>query len=282
MPVARPKSLLTGENMKISWSANWDDNLGGSLETMQDDPILKKMSESVKAEFEKAFMFYLPRICEHCLNPSCVASCPFRCDVQACRRRYRAGRPGRVPRLAHVRVGVPVQEGLLQPQDRQGREVHDVLPAHRSGTPPVCSETCVGRLRYLGASSAEASTPQHPPSSPAPTSSPTARAHQASAEVLYTREFLPSVNDPTATDAAIRAAAHVGQSDAEGAPVMASEDFGVYADHVPANFTFIGNGLAGHPGGIPLHSHDYDFNDALLPAGIRYYQALASGTTVRR
>ena len=21
-------------------------------------------------------MFYLPRICEHCLNPSCVASCP--------------------------------------------------------------------------------------------------------------------------------------------------------------------------------------------------------------
>ena len=100
--------------------------------------------------------------------------------------------------------------------------------------------------------------------------------------MLYTREFLPSVNDPTATDAAIRAAAHVGQSDAEGAPVMASEDFGVYADHVPANFTFIGNGLAGHPGGIPLHSHDYDFNDALLPAGIRYYQALASGTTVRR
>lgn len=60
MPVARPKSLLTGENMKISWSANWDDNLGGSLETMQDDPILKKMSESVKAEFEKAFMFYPP------------------------------------------------------------------------------------------------------------------------------------------------------------------------------------------------------------------------------
>ena len=21
-------------------------------------------------------MFYLPRICEHCLNPSCAASCP--------------------------------------------------------------------------------------------------------------------------------------------------------------------------------------------------------------
>lgn len=110
----------------------------------------------------------------------------------------------------------------------------------------------------------------------------TARAHQARAEVVYTREFLPSVNNPTATDAAARAAAHVGQSDAQGAPVMASEDFGLYADHVPANFTFIGNGLAGQPGGVPLHSHDYDFNDALLPVGIRYYRALAAGMTVSR
>ena len=75
-PVAKPKSLLDGRDMKISWSANWDDNLGGSGETMQDDPILKHMSEHVTTEFEQTFMFYLPRICEHCLNPSCVASCP--------------------------------------------------------------------------------------------------------------------------------------------------------------------------------------------------------------
>lgn len=107
----------------------------------------------------------------------------------------------------------------------------------------------------------------------------TAAAHQAAAEVVYTREFLPSVNNPTATDAAARAATVIGPSDAEGAPVMASEDFGLYADHVPANFTFIGNGLTGQPGGVPLHSHDYDFNDALLPIGIRYYIALARGTT---
>ena len=28
-PVARPKSLITGEDTKITWSANWDDDLGG-------------------------------------------------------------------------------------------------------------------------------------------------------------------------------------------------------------------------------------------------------------
>ena len=64
---------------------------------------------------------------------------PVGCDVQARRRRHRARRPGRVPRLAHVRLGVPVQEGLLQPQDRQGREVHDVLPAHRGRACRPCA-----------------------------------------------------------------------------------------------------------------------------------------------
>lgn len=106
----------------------------------------------------------------------------------------------------------------------------------------------------------------------------TARAHGATAEVDYTREFLPSVNSRTATDIAALAAASVGSSDAQGVPVMGSEDFGLFTDYVPANFTFIGNGLAGEPGGVPLHSHDYNFNDALLPVGIRYYQALTHET----
>ena len=46
-------------------------------DTLAGDPILKKAQRAeVKLEFEQTFMFYLPRICEHCLNPSCVASCP--------------------------------------------------------------------------------------------------------------------------------------------------------------------------------------------------------------
>ena len=75
-PVARPKSLISGKNMKIEWSANWDDDLGGSTANAHRDPMLKKIADKVKFEFEQTFMFYLPRICEHCLNPSCAASCP--------------------------------------------------------------------------------------------------------------------------------------------------------------------------------------------------------------
>ena len=56
---------------------------------------------------------------------------PLRGDLQAQRGRHRPGRPGPLPRLAHVRLRLPVQEGLLQPPHRQGREVHVLLPAHR-------------------------------------------------------------------------------------------------------------------------------------------------------
>ncbi|HXF01964.1 MAG TPA: 4Fe-4S dicluster domain-containing protein, partial [Arthrobacter sp.] len=79
-PVARPKSLITGEDTKIEWSANWDDNLGGTSQLGHLDPIVEKIrkesEDKIKFEFEQTFMFYLPRICEHCLNPSCMASCP--------------------------------------------------------------------------------------------------------------------------------------------------------------------------------------------------------------
>ena len=53
-------------------------------------------------------------------------------DVQARGGRDRARRPGEVPRLALLRLGLPVQEGVLQPPHRQGREVHALLPADRS------------------------------------------------------------------------------------------------------------------------------------------------------
>src|SRR3546814_4163304 len=79
-PVARPRSLISGKTMKITWSANWDHNLGGSEAVYANDPILQKeslgkVSSEVKRSLEDTFMFYLPRICEHCLNPSCAASC---------------------------------------------------------------------------------------------------------------------------------------------------------------------------------------------------------------
>ena len=135
-PTARPRSLITGKQMdKIVWGPNWEEILGGEFSKRSKDSNLDSFDAAQKAmvgEFENTFMMYLPRLCEHCLNPACVASLPLGQHLQARGRRHRADRPGQVPRLAHVRVGLPVQEDLLQLEERQGREVHLLLPAHRS------------------------------------------------------------------------------------------------------------------------------------------------------
>jgi len=76
-PVATSHSQLTGADISVSWGPNWDDNLAGAPATAMADPLIRdELVERVRMEYEQAFMFYLPRICEHCLNPSCVASCP--------------------------------------------------------------------------------------------------------------------------------------------------------------------------------------------------------------
>lgn len=100
-----------------------------------------------------------------------------------------------------------------------------------------------------------------------------ASAHGASAEVTYTHEFGPTINDPEVTSravAAARAALGADQVDADCAPIMPSEDFGVFARHVPACFALLGNGTEPGRGGTPLHSVDYDFNDDILPAAIAF------------
>ena len=78
-PTARPVSQITGKPMKIESGPNWDDDLSGSPIYAENDPNLKALNEDDRRmlfEVERLSMMYLPRICNHCANPSCVASCP--------------------------------------------------------------------------------------------------------------------------------------------------------------------------------------------------------------
>ena len=104
-----------------------------------------------------------------------------------------------------------------------------------------------------------------------------ALAYGAACEVAYTHEFVPTVNWPQCTPIAVRAAQNVvGAENVEEnvAPMMISEDFGAFLKVVPGAFVFIGNGSANGPGGVPLHNAKYDFNDAILPIGARYFAEL--------
>lgn len=101
-----------------------------------------------------------------------------------------------------------------------------------------------------------------------------AAAHGATCTVTYTHEFAPTVNNSVRTrvaaDAAM-AALGADRVNSDSAPIMGSEDFGVFARHVSACFSFLGNGTTEGNGGSPLHSPTYDFNDQALTAGVAFY-----------
>ncbi|MFC5909863.1 nitrate reductase subunit beta [Streptacidiphilus monticola] len=153
-PVAAPRSLLTRKPMKIEWSSNWDDNLGGMPERAGEDPMVARLrrqaSEKVKFAFEQSYMFYLPRICEHCLNPACVASCPSGAM-------YKREEDGIVlVDQDHCRgwrqcvTGCPYKKVYFNHRTGKAEKCTFCYPRIEVGLPTVCSETCVGRLRYLG------------------------------------------------------------------------------------------------------------------------------------
>ncbi|MDD7586322.1 MAG: nitrate reductase subunit beta [Corynebacterium glucuronolyticum] len=151
LPTARPVSQLDGRPLdKIEWSSAWDDDLGGSKETLHEDPILRQMNLKVRTEIEDSFMFYLPRICEHCLNPACVASCPSGAM-------YKRSEDGIVlvdqDQCRGWRMclsGCPYKKVYFNHVSGKAEKCTLCYPRLEVGQPTVCSETCVGRLRYLG------------------------------------------------------------------------------------------------------------------------------------
>jgi len=153
-PVAAPRSLVTGKPMEVKWSSNWDDDLGGGPELAPLDPNVERVrdevGERITFAFEQTFMFYLPRICEHCLNPACVAACPSGAiykrtedgivlvDQDGCRG------------WRQCVTGCPYKKVYFNHRTGKAEKCTFCYPRVEVGLPTVCSETCVGRLRYLG------------------------------------------------------------------------------------------------------------------------------------
>ncbi|PZF79366.1 nitrate reductase subunit beta [Jiangella anatolica] len=153
-PVARPKSLITGEDTKVTWSANWDDNLGGTSELGHLDPVVEKVrresEEKIRFELERTFMFYLPRICEHCLNPSCMASCPSGAIYKRSEDGIVLVDQDRCRGWRQCVTGCPYKKIYFNHRSGKAEKCTFCYPRVEVGLPTVCAETCVGRLRYLG------------------------------------------------------------------------------------------------------------------------------------
>ncbi|NMW43117.1 nitrate reductase subunit beta [Mobiluncus curtisii] len=151
LPSARPVKQITGEHIdQPTWGPNWDDDLAGSLEILPRDPILEQMTVQVKAQIQDAFMFYLPRICEHCLNPACVSACPGTAMYKRTEDGIVLVDQNKCRGWRMCVSACPYKKVYFNHLTGKAEKCTLCYPRLEAGEPTVCSETCVGRLRYLG------------------------------------------------------------------------------------------------------------------------------------
>jgi nitrate reductase beta subunit len=152
-PTARPISLVTGKPLEIDAGPNWDDDLGGSPIYAEHDPNLGALTPAERRQLfdvERLMFFYLPRTCNHCLNPACVAACPSGAL-------YKRGEDGIVlvdqERCRGWRACVaacPYKKVFYNWSAGKSEKCISCYPRTEAGQPPACFHGCVGRIRYFG------------------------------------------------------------------------------------------------------------------------------------
>ncbi len=148
-PVADVISQITGRKMDtISGGPNWDDDLSGSPLYAAEDLNLE--DRKIIEEYGKIFMLYLPRICNHCLNAACMASCPSKAI-------YKRGEDGIVLIDQNVCKGwrfctsaCPYKKTYYNWQTGKSEKCIFCYPRVETGQCNACAHSCVGKIRYVG------------------------------------------------------------------------------------------------------------------------------------
>ncbi len=152
-PTARPISMIDGKPIDIEAGPNWDDDLSGSPVYAEKDPNLSALTAEQKSQLfaiERMVFFYFLIICNHCLNPSCVAACPSGAL-------YKRGEDGIV--LVDQKVcrawrscvaACPYKKVYFNWQTGKSEKCILCFPRIETGQAPACFHSCVGRIRYLG------------------------------------------------------------------------------------------------------------------------------------
>ncbi|WP_297887519.1 4Fe-4S dicluster domain-containing protein [Sulfurihydrogenibium sp.] len=115
----------------LEWGPNWDEDVGGG-------------------EYPNSYFFYIPRICNHCSNPGCLAACPREAifkreqdgivlvDLERCQG-YR-----------YCIAGCPYKKIYFNPKISKSEKCIFCFPRVEKGLPPACAHQCVGRIRWVG------------------------------------------------------------------------------------------------------------------------------------
>ena len=126
------KVTIPPEGMYLDWGANWDEDVGKG-DTPDDN-----------------YYFYLPRLCNHCKDPACVASCPRHAI-------YKREEDGIVlidqTRCDGYRFCVaecPYGKIYFNQLRNKSEKCIFCYPRVEKGVPPACAMQCPGRAMIVG------------------------------------------------------------------------------------------------------------------------------------
>lgn len=150
----------------------------------------------------------------------------------------------------------PAASAVLSVTKVEGGQSHNVLPAEVSITGTVRTFDAAVQDRIEAALRDAAAG--------------VALMHGIAVEVAYTRYYPSTVNTPAEAALALAAATDAGLDASEAlSPDFTSEDFSFMLRERPGAYLRLGHG-----GDRPLHHPCFDFNDAALPHGVRWFCAV--------
>jgi dimethylsulfide dehydrogenase subunit beta/complex iron-sulfur molybdoenzyme family reductase subunit beta len=131
------EALMTGTdpwlrpNVKPTWGPNWDEDEGEGL-------------------YPNSYHFYLPRICNHCTNPACLAAC----SRNAIYKRQEDGivliDQERCRGYRYCVTACPYKKVYFNEQVSKSEKCIFCYPRIEKGLPTACAQQCVGRIRWIG------------------------------------------------------------------------------------------------------------------------------------
>ncbi|MFT3912705.1 MAG: 4Fe-4S dicluster domain-containing protein [Anaeromyxobacteraceae bacterium] len=122
----------------LEHGANWDEDQGAG-------------------EFPNSYMFYLPRICNHCSNPGCLAACPRNAIFKRTQDGVVLVDQERCEGLRYCIAACPYKKIYFNPKISKSEKCIFCFPRVEKGLPPACAQQCVGRIRWVGYLDDEAS-----------------------------------------------------------------------------------------------------------------------------
>lgn len=152
-PTAIPVSMITGQPVEIKSGPNWDDDLGGSQIYARNDPNLRELPKEIRQqmeEIERVVFNYLPRICNHCLNPACVAACPSGAIYKRSEDGVVLVNENKCRAWRMCVAACPYKKVYYNWSTGKSEKCILCFPRLETGQAPACAHSCVGRIRYMG------------------------------------------------------------------------------------------------------------------------------------